>query len=316
MYRMQVFDDRTTGMHWHMHKVGAQYYREYEARGEPMPVAVALGGDPATLYSATAPLPPGVDEIAFAGFLRRAPVEMVRCKTVELEVPAQAEIVLEGFVNPEERRREGPFGDHTGYYSLADDYPVFHLTCLTRRRDAIYPATVVGPPPMEDCYLAKATERIFLPLLRLVVPEIVDLNLPIEGVFHNLALVSIRKEYPWHARKVMHALWGLGQMMFTKVIVVVDEDVDVQNEGEVLWKVLNHLDPRRDVTFVEGPVDMLDHASTEAGVGAKMGLDGTRKWPAEGHTRGWPDEIKMTPEVEERIEAIWSQLGLEESTSG
>ena len=316
MYRMQVFDDRTTGMHWHVHKVGAQHYRAYEARGERMPVAVALGGDPVTIYAATAPLPEDVDEIAFAGFLRRRPVAMVRCHTVDLEVPAEAEIVLEGYVDPHERRREGPFGDHTGYYSLADDYPVFHVTCLTRRREPIYPATVVGPPPMEDCYMAKATERIFLPLLRLVVPELVDLNLPMEGVFHNLALVSIRKQYPWHARKVMHALWGLGQMMFTKVIVVVDEDVNVQNEREVLWTALNHIDPRRDVTFVEGPVDVLDHASERPDIGSKMGIDATRKWASEGHSREWPDRITMTAEVEQRIEAIWSELGLDEAPGG
>ncbi len=311
MYRMQVYDNTSTGMHWHVHKVGAKHYREYERRGERMPVAVALGGDPATIYAATAPLPAELDEIMFAGFLRQQPVEMVACQTIDLEVPAEAEIVLEGYVEPHERRREGPFGDHTGYYSLADDYPVFHLTHMTRRREPIYPATVVGPPPMEDCYLGKATERIFLPLLQLALPEIVDLNLPLEGVFHNLALVSIRKEFPWHARKVMHALWGLGQMMFTKVIVVVDDDVDVHNEREVLWKALNHIDPQRDVTFVEGPVDVLDHASARPNIGSKMGIDATRKWPSEGHTREWPDEIKMTPEIKRRVDALWEELGLD-----
>lgn len=310
MYRMQVYDGRTTGMHWHAHKVGAKHYAEYERRGERMPVAVALGGDPVTIYTATAPLPEGVDELAFAGFIRGKPVEVVGCKTIDLEVPAHAEMVLEGYVEPGERRVEGPFGDHTGYYSMPDEYPVFHLTCLTMRREPIYPATVVGRPPMEDCFMAKATERIFLPLLRFQLPEIVDINLPIEGVFHNLAIVSIRKLYPGHARKVMHALWGLGQMMFTKIVVVVEDDVNVQDLREVLWRLGNNVDPRRDVVFVDGPVDVLNHASPVPNYGSKMGIDATRKWPEEGFTREWPPDIEMDPQVAARVEDICRQLGL------
>lgn len=305
MYRMQVFDDTTTGMHWHVHKVGARHYRRHVELGTQMPVAVALGGDPAMTYAATAPLPEDVDEVFFAGFLRKAPVELVPCKTVPLEVPANAEIVLEGYVNPGETRLEGPFGDHTGYYSLPDDYPVFHVTCVSHRRDPIYPATVVGRPPMEDCYMAKATERIFLPLLQLTFPEIVDINLPIEGVFHNLAIVSIRKRFPGHAQKIMHGLWGMGQMMFTKVIVVCDEDVNVHDTSEVTWKVLNNIDPQRDITFVQGPVDVLDHAAPQPNVGSKMGIDATRKWPEEGFKRPWPDEIVMSEEVKKRIDELW-----------
>jgi 4-hydroxy-3-polyprenylbenzoate decarboxylase len=309
MYRMQVYDARTTGMHWHVHKVGAEHYRRYEALGKRMPVAVALGGDPAMTYAATAPLPEAVDEVYFASFLRKKGVELVRCETSDLEVPADADFVLEGYVEPLERRREGPFGDHTGYYSLPDDYPVFHLECITRRADPIYPATVVGRPPMEDCYMAKTTERLFLPMLKAVLPEIVDVNLPIEGVFHNLALVSIRKQYPFHARKVMHALWGLGQMMFTKVIVVVDEEVNVQDPSEVVWRVGNNIDPKRDVTFAEGPADVLDHAAQHPTLGTKMGLDATKKWPAEGFSRPWPDPITMTPDAKRRIDEIFRPLG-------
>ena len=311
MYRMQVYDEKTTGMHWHVHKVGARHYRRHVELGTRMPLAVALGGDPAITYAATAPLPEDVDEMIFAGFLRKQSVELVPCKTVPLEVPAAAEIVMEGYVEPGEVRREGPFGDHTGYYSLPDDYPVFHLTCMTHRREPVYPATVVGRPPMEDCTMAKATERIFLPLLRLTFPEIVDINLPIEGVFHNLALVSIRKRFPGHARKVMHGLWGMGQMMFTKVLVVCDADVDVQDTAEVVWKALNNIDPQRDVTFVEGPVDVLNHASPQPNVGSKMGIDATRKWPEEGFQRPWPSEITMTEEVKDRIDQLWADLGLD-----
>ena len=308
MYRMQVYDARTTGMHWHVHKVGAAHYRAYEARGERMPVAVALGGDPAMTYAATAPLPESVDEVYFAGFLRKKGVELVKCETCDLEVPADADFVLEGYVEPHERRREGPFGDHTGYYSLADDYPVFHVECITRRADPIYPATVVGRPPMEDCFMAKTTERLFLPMLKAVLPEIVDVNLPIEGVFHNLALVSIRKQYPFHARKVMHALWGLGQMMFTKVIVVVDDDVNVQDPSEVVWRVGNNIDPKRDITFAEGPADVLDHAAQHPALSSKIGIDATKKWPAEGFSRPWPDPIVMTPEVKRRIDALLDEV--------
>lgn len=311
MYRMHVYDERTTGLHWHPHKDAAVHYQAYVRRGERMPVAVALGADPATIYAATAPLPYGMDELVFAGFLRRAPVEVVRCETCDLYVPAHAEIVLEGYVEPGELRLEGPFGDHTGYYSPADHYPVFHLTCITRRRQPIYPATMVGRPPMEDCFLGKATERIFLPLLKLVLPELVDLNLPLAGVFHNLAIVSIRKQYPGHARKVAHALWGLGQMMFTKVIVVVDEEVNVQDLSEVRWKVLNNIDPERDVFFVRGPVDVLNHAAPVPNFGSKMGIDATRKLPQEGHPREWPEEIRPDREVAAQIERRWKEFGLD-----
>jgi len=310
MYRMHVYDSRTTGMHWHAHKVGARHYAAYERLGRRMEVAVALGGDPAVTYAATAPLPEEFDEIVFAGFLRRRPVEMVKCVSIELDAPAQAEIVLEGCVEPGERRREGPFGDHTGYYSLADDYPVFHITAVTHRKHPIYPATIVGKPPMEDCWIAKATERIFLPIIRMQLPEIVDINLPIEGVFHNLAIVSIRKRFPGHAQKVMHALWGLGQMMFTKVIVVVDEDVDAQNMHDVLWRLGNNIDPKRDVTFAEGPVDVLNHASPAPNFGSKMGIDATKKLPEEGFAREWPPEIEMSAEVKAKIDVLWKELGI------
>ncbi|MDO8684402.1 MAG: menaquinone biosynthesis decarboxylase [Armatimonadota bacterium] len=310
MYRMHVYDERTTGMHWHAHKVGARHYREYERLGRRMEVAVALGGDPAITYSATAPLPEDFDEMIFAGFLRKKSVEMVQCKTIDLQVPAESEIVIEGYVEPGEMRMEGPFGDHTGYYSPADMYPVFHVTCITRRKEPIYPATIVGKPPMEDCYMALATVSIFLPLIRLQLPEIVDMHLPMEGVFHNLAIVSIKKGYPRHAQKVMHALWGLGQMMFTKIIVVVDEDVDVRNMPEVLWRLGNNIDPKRDVSFIEGPVDVLNHASPAPNYGSKMGIDATKKWPSEGFTREWPPDIKMTPEVTAKVDRLWKELGL------
>ncbi|MCL6559112.1 MAG: menaquinone biosynthesis decarboxylase, partial [Firmicutes bacterium] len=247
MYRMQVYDDRTTGMHWHIHKDGAEHFHKRRGSGARMPVAVALGADPAVIFAATAPLPAGIDEMLFAGFLRKEPVELVKCETVDLEVPARAEIILEGYVDPEETRLEGPFGDHTGYYSLADQYPVFHLTCITHRKNPVYPATIVGRPPMEDAFIGKATERIFLPLMRLQLPEVVDINMPPEGVFHNCVLVSIKKRYPGQAKKVMTALWGLGLMMLAKLIVVVDEDVDVQNVSEVMWRVFNNIDARRDV---------------------------------------------------------------------
>ncbi len=312
MYRMQVYDERTTGMHWQTHKHGAEHYRRMPARGEAgrMPVAVAIGADPATMYSAILPLPPDMDEMMIAGFLRNRPVEMVRCETCDLEVPANAEIVLEGYVEPGELRREGPFGDHTGYYSLADDFPVFHVTCVTRRKEPIYATTVVGPPPMEDYYMGKAIERIFLPLMRLQLPEIRDIAMPAEGVFHNLMLVSIRKSYPGHARKVMHAIWGLGQAMFTKCIVVVDEDVDVQDVREAAWRALNNIDPERDIEFVRGPVDTLDHASRLRDYGSKMGVDATRKWPEEGFSRPWPGVIRMSDEVKQRVDRLWKQAGL------
>jgi 4-hydroxy-3-polyprenylbenzoate decarboxylase len=310
MYRMQVYDERTTGMHWHAHKGGAQHYRVAEARGEPLPVAVAIGPDPAVTYAATAPLPEDIDEILFAGFLRNEPVDMVSCVTQPLLVPAESQVVLEGYVKPRERRREGPFGDHTGYYSLADDYPVFNVTAVTRRRHAIYPATIVGRPPMEDCFMAKATERIFLPLMKKTLPEIVDMNLPVEGVFHNLAFISIDKRYPGHARKVMHALWGLGQMMFTKIIVIFDQEVDVQDLSQVLWRLGNNVDPRRDTVFADGPVDALDHAAPLPHYGSKMGIDATRKWPEEGFTREWPAVIDMDPEIRRKVDELWPRLGL------
>ncbi|NYE58558.1 menaquinone biosynthesis decarboxylase [Carboxydothermus ferrireducens] len=311
MYRMQIYDGRTTGMHWHMHKDAAHFYQKAKRLGKPLEVAVALGGDPATIYAATAPLPPSIDEFLFAGFIRKEPVELVKAETVDLEVPAHAEIVIEGYVDPDELRLEGPFGDHTGYYSLTDYYPVFHVTAITHRKNPIYPATIVGKPPMEDCYMAKATERIFLPFLKLLLPEIVDINLPLEGVFHNCAIVSIRKRYPGHARKVMNALWGLGQMMFTKMIIVVDENVNVQNLSEVMWKVFNNIDAKRDLMIVEGPLDILDHASPLPNYGSKLGIDATKKWPSEGHTRPWPDDIEMDPEIKALVDRKWSDLGLD-----
>jgi 4-hydroxy-3-polyprenylbenzoate decarboxylase len=311
-YRLQVYDERTTGMHWQTHKQGAEHYRRLRARGETkrMDVAVAIGADPATMYSAILPLPPDLDEMMIAGFIRQKPVEMVKCETVDIEVPAQSEIVLEGYVELGELRREGPFGDHTGFYSLEDDYPVFHITCVTHRKDPIYATTIVGPPPMEDFYMGKAIERIFLPLMRLQLPEVRDIAMPAEGIFHNLILVAIRKSYPGHARKVMHAIWGLGQAMFSKVIVVVDEDVDVQNTSEVAWKALNNIDPERDIQFVMGPVDSLDHASRLANYGSKMGVDATKKWPEEGFTRPWPGVIKMPDEVRKKVDELWKKAGL------
>lgn len=310
MYRLQVFDERTLGMHWQLHKGGAQHFRETEGRGRRMEVAIALGVDPVVTFAASAPLPDEVDELMLAGFLRKKRVPMVKCKSIEAEVPASAQIVLEGYVDPEERRSEGPFGDHTGFYSLAEDYPVFHLTAVTRRKEPVYSTIIVGPPPMEDQWLGKATERIFLPVIRKIVPEVVDINLPVEGIFHNLALVSIDKKYPGHARKVMHALWGLGQMMFTKVILVVDRDCNVQNPREVAWRVGTHFDPVRDVLLSEGPLDILDFAAYTQAYGGKLGIDATKKLPGEGFTRPWPDMITMSPEVKRRIDEIWNRLDL------
>jgi 4-hydroxy-3-polyprenylbenzoate decarboxylase len=311
-YRLQIFDERTTAMHWQTHKQGAEHYRRRQREGEStrMDVAVAIGADPATMYSAILPMPPDVDEMMVAGFLRGKPVEMVKCETVDLEVPAVSEIVLEGHINVGELRTEGPFGDHTGFYSLADEYPVFHVDCITMRKDPIYATTIVGPPPMEDYYMGKAIERIFLPLMRLQLPEVRDIAMPAEGIFHNLLLVSIRKSYPGQARKVMHAIWGLGQAMFSKCIVVVDEDVDVQNVSEVAWKALNNIDPQRDIEFVLGPIDSLDHASRLPNYGSKMGIDATRKWKEEGFQRPWPDVIRMTPEVQRRVDELWKKAGL------
>ena len=311
MYRMQVYDERTTGMHWQTHKQGAEHARRRFAEGQTrMDVSVAIGSDPATMYSAILPLPPDLDEMMIAGFLRGSPVEMVKCQTNDLEVPANAEIVLEGYVELGEHRTEGPFGDHTGYYSLADEYPVFHVTCITQRKEPIYATTIVGPPPMEDFYMGKAIERIFLPLMRMQLPEVRDMCMPAEGIFHNIMLVSIRKSYPGHARKVMSAIWGLGQAMFTKCIVVVDEDVDVQNISEVAWRALNNIDPERDIQFTMGPIDSLDHASRLVNYGSKMGVDATKKWPGEGFTRDWPDVLRMTPEIKKKVDDLWRKAGL------
>ncbi len=313
-YRMQVFDDRTTAMHWQTQKHGAEHFRRARRKFGTgrMEVAVAIGSDPATVFSSVIPAPPDLDELLLAGFLRREPVELVKCETIDLEVPANAEIVLEGYVDLNEFRREGPFGDHTGFYSLADDYPVFHITCITHRKDPVYLTTIVGPPPEEDYYMGHAIERILLPIIKLQFPEIADLHMPAEGIFHNLMIVSIRKSYPGQARKMMNAIWSLGQAMFTKCLVVVDEDVDVHNPREVVWKALCAIDPERDVQFTLGPVDTLDHAARLPDFGSKMGIDATRKWPSEGYTRDpWPDEIKMDPQVKQRISSRWRSLGLD-----
>jgi 4-hydroxy-3-polyprenylbenzoate decarboxylase len=316
VYRMQVFDETTTAMHWQTHKHGAQHFREAGrvegGSGEEgrIEVAVAIGADPAVVFSGIAPLPDDLDEMMFAGFLRRKPVDMVSCKTVDLEVPANAEIVLEGYVELDELRQEGPFGDHTGFYSLADDYPVFHVTCITHRKNPIYQTIIVGKPPQEDCYMGHAVERIFLPLIRKQLPEIIDMHMPFEGIFHNLVLVTIRKRYPGHARKIMSAIWGLGQAMFSKCIIVLDEGTDLTRYGEVVCKTLNHIDPERDIQFVLGPVDSLDHASRLPDFGSKMGIDATRKWPEEGFQRDWPDEILMSEEIKSRVDELWPKLNL------
>jgi 4-hydroxy-3-polyprenylbenzoate decarboxylase len=355
MYRMQVYDGQTTGMHWQRQKVAAEHYREVlrtaasrsadddpggarvaamaesaggavaipdgpigglpqvalgNLTGSRLEVAVAIGTDPATTFAAIVPAPPEVEEFMIAGFLRGRPVEIVKCETVDLQVPAHAEIVLEGYVELGELRAEGPFGDHTGFYTLTDLYPVFHLTCITHRRDPIYAATIVGKPPMEDAWMGKAVERIFLPAMKMTIPEIVDIHLPVEGVFHNLMLVSIRKSYPGQARKVMSAIWGLGQAMFTKCIVVVDEDCDVQDVAEVVLRVTNNIDPERDIQFTLGPVDSLDHASRLPNYGSKMGIDATRKWKAEGFDRPWPAMIEMDRVTKARVDALWAKLGL------
>lgn len=353
MYRMQVYDGQTTGMHWQRQKVAAEHLRERlratavadvsgDARAArvrimaetaggttrptdtPLPglamaqtknrrleVAVAIGTDPATTFSAIVPAPPEVEEFVIAGFLRQAAVELVKCETVDLEVPAHAEIILEGYVELDELRSEGPFGDHTGFYTMEEDYPVFHITCITHRRDPLYAATIVGKPPMEDAWMGKAVERIFLPLMRLTIPEIVDVNLPVEGVFHNLMIVSIRKSYAGQARKVMHGIWSLGQAMFTKCIIVVDEDCDVQDVAEVTLRVANNIDPERDIQFTLGPLDSLDHASRLPNYGSKMGIDATRKWSAEGFTRPWPQMIAMDPVTRAHVDEIWKKLKLD-----
>jgi 4-hydroxy-3-polyprenylbenzoate decarboxylase len=294
MYRMQVYDSRTTGMHWQRHKGGAHHHRIAERRNERLAVAVAIGPDPVLAYAASAPMPEGLDEFLLAGFLSRRRIDLVKCITSDLEVPANANIVLEGYVEPHERRREGPFGDHTGFYSLADDFPVFHITCVTHQRQPIYHTTVVGIPPMEDYYLGLASERIFLPMIRKTLPEIVDMHFPAEGIFHNLVIVSIDKRYPGHARKIMNAFWGLGQLMFSKTIIVVDSNVNVHDVREVTWIAGTHIDPQRDIQFTRGPMDDLENASDLPAYGSKMGIDATRKWASEGFAREWPKRLVTT----------------------
>jgi 4-hydroxy-3-polyprenylbenzoate decarboxylase len=311
MYRMQVYDEKTTGMHWQIHKHGAQHFRNLKrSGGGRLDVGVALGADPVTVFSAIMPLPEDLDEMMIAGFLREKPVEMVKCETVDVEVPANAEIVLEGYVETEELRTEGPFGDHTGYYSLEDEFPVFHVTCITHRKKPVYQTIIVGKPPQEDCWMGEAIERIYLPLMQRQFPEVVDYHMPFAGVFHNLMIVSIRKDFPGHARKIMNGIWSLPQAMFTKTIVVVDQDTNVRDMNEVTWRVLNNIDPERDIQFVLGPVDQLDHSSRLPNLGSKMGIDGTRKWKSEGFDRPWPKELKMSEEVKKRIDLLWPKLGL------
>ncbi|MDX9827432.1 MAG: menaquinone biosynthesis decarboxylase [Spirochaetia bacterium] len=311
MYRMQVYDDRTAGMHWHLHKDGAHFFQKYKARGERMPVVVTLGSDPAVTYASTAPLPEGLWEAIFAGFLRGKSTEVAKASLSELLIPADADFVLEGYVDPTETRLEGPFGDHTGFYSLPDQYPVFHLERLTRREKPIYPATIVGIPPKEDCWMAKATERLFLPLLKQLCPEIRDLVMPLEGVFHNCVIVSIKKRFPGHARKVMNFLWGMGQMMYTKLIVVLDDDIDLKDLSRVAWKVFNNIDAGRDLVLSQGPLDALDHSSPQPRYGTRLGVDATKKWPEEGHAREWPDPLLMDPAVQELVNRRWKDYGLD-----
>lgn len=312
MYRLQVYDKNTTGMHWHLHKDGREIYDKYRGLGGRMPVSVALGCDPAITYSATAPLPKMIDEMMFAGFLRKNPVKLVKSITNDIYVPADAEFIIEGYVDVnEEHRLEGPFGDHTGYYSLADYYPVFHVTCITHKKNSIYPTTIVGKPPMEDCYMGKATERIFLPLLKMQYPEIIDINFPLEGVFHNCVIVSIKKRFPGHGKKIMNSLWGVGQMMYTKMIIVVDENISPQDISTVAWKVFNNIDAKRDVVISEGPLDALDHASNLPHYGYRMGIDATKKWSSEGHDREWPDDIEMTEDIKELVSMRWNEYGIE-----
>ena len=311
MYRIQVFDRNTCGMHWQTHKVGARHYRVSREEGrERVEVAVALGGDPATIWTGSAPLPPDMDEMMIAGFIREEGVELVKAKTVDLEVPAHAEMIIEGYVTPGDEALEGPFGDHTGYYSLADTYPVFHVTAITHRREPIYPTIIVGRPPMEDYFMGKVTERVFLPIMQTVLPEIVDINMPAEGVFHNLVLVSIKKEFPGHAQKVMYGLWGLGLMSLAKAIIVVDHYVDVHDLSEVTWRVTNNIDAARDIITVQGPVDDLDHASPTPKFGGKVGIDATAKGPGEGNPREWPPDIVMSDEVKALVDSKWNLYGI------
>src|ERR1700722_15207251 len=306
MYRIQIYDDKTTGMHWQLQKVGARHGRRYYETGTRMPVSIFIGGDPMFPFAATAPLPDGLDEFLLAGYLRKKSVELVKCETNDLEVPANSDFVIEGYVDPTEPLRdEGPFGDHTGYYTLPELYPVFHVTAITHRKDAVYPATIVGIPPMEDFYIGGASVQLFLPIFKMNFPEIVDIALPAEGVFHNLVFVSIRKSYPMQAYKIMHGLWGMGQMMFTKYIVVVDDDVDVHNTSDVLFHLTANTDPQRDSIFTKGPSDVLDHATSEIAIGSKLGIDATKKIPGEGFKRAWPPLIKMDESVKVKVEKFF-----------
>ncbi len=309
MYRLHKYDNATSGMHWQYNKDGNCHFDKYKSRGLRMDVAVALGGSPLVTYAATAPLPPDIDELLLAGFIGSEAIKIVKAKTLDLFVPAESDFIIEGYVDPAEERIEGPFGDHTGFYSPADTYPVFHVTCITCRNDAVYPTTIVGKPPMEDCYMAKATERIFLPMLKMVVPEIVDMELPMEGVFHNCALVSINKKFPGQAKKVINALWGLGQMASTKYIAIFDKDINLKDSNTVVWKLLNNVDPKRDLLFSEGPLDALDHSAPYPNFGGKMGIDATRKTRDEGMGRDWPEEIKMSEEIIERVTKRWKEYG-------
>ena len=309
MYRMQVYDDRTAGMHWHLHKDGAHFFEKFRALKQRMPVAVSLGSDPAVTYSSTAPLPEGVWEAIFAGFLRGKSTQVAKASLSDILIPADAEFILEGYVDPDETRLEGPFGDHTGFYSLPDQYPVFHLERITHRENPVFPATIVGIPPKEDCYMAKATERLFLPFLKQLAPEIQDLVMPLEGVFHNCVIVSIKKRFPGHARKVMNFLWGMGQMMYTKLIIVLDDDISLQDPSTVAWKVFNNIDAGRDLVFSEGPLDALDHSSPIPRFGTRLGIDATKKWPEEGHTRPWPEPLAMTDSIKELVSRRWSEYG-------
>jgi 4-hydroxy-3-polyprenylbenzoate decarboxylase len=310
MYRVQMFGPRKCAMHWHMHHDGARHYRLYQKRGEKMPLAIVLGGESVLPYAATAPLPPGIEELLFAGFLNGGGIDLVKCKTIPLEVPANAEIVIEGWVDPTEKLMEGPFGDHTGFYSMADWFPAFYVSAITMRKKAIYPTTIVGKPPMEDYFLGKATERIFLPLLKMLVPDIVDYALPISGVFHNCAFIKIKKEYPYQARRVMHAIWGAGQMAFTKFIIVVDEQVNVHDEQDVLFHLFSNCDPGRDIEIVRGPVDILDHASPELGAGSKIGFDATVKITGEGKIRAWPKELEFDLQTLALVDRKWKDYGI------
>ena len=310
MYRVQVFDKKLAAIHWHMHHDGARHFRKYKKRGEKMPMAIVLGGEAVLPYAATCPLPPDVSELLFAGFLNDGGIELVPCRTIPMEVPVNAEIVIEGWVDIERTLIEGPFGDHTGFYSLADRYPAFHVTAITHCKDPIYPTTIVGPPPQEDYYLGKATERIFLPLLRMLIPDIIDYSLPMFGAFHNCVFVAIRKEYPMQARKVMSSIWGAGQMMFSKMIVVVDEHVNVHDEQDVLFHMGANVDWRRDTMIVDGPCDILDHSTPYYGAGAKIGIDATRKVPGEGTVRPWPAPMEMSDEINALVDRRWAEYGL------